>query len=322
MNKDKLVDAIGLIKDEYIEEAHTKNKFRWSWALTGKVLTAAACLLFIINIIPFNSYKSSDSVNNSYGSYSDESYYSYEYDDEKYALDSSVSSNEINSPLQENRKLILTANLSLETLDLDSVTEALIDNVKKYNGYVQSSSVSTRNSSRYYSATIRIPADKYNEFISNIKQTGNVVSYSENVDDITDSYTDMEARLNSLKAQEAKVLEFYNQATSIEEMMDIESRLSDLRYQIESIEAQLKNYDLLTSYSTLNISITETKVYTPVSENFFTRLGNAFTNGFHNFTEGIGDLLIDIVYNIWFIILIPIIGFIGYKVYKKIRKNK
>ena len=61
MKTDKLVDAIGMIKDEYIKEAHEKGfkKFTIPWPLIGKVLNAACVLFLVINILPFNfgSYK-------------------------------------------------------------------------------------------------------------------------------------------------------------------------------------------------------------------------------------------------------------------------
>lgn len=104
--------------------------------------------------------------------------------------------------------------------------------------------------------------------------------------------------------------------------MAVESRLSDIRYEIEYYEAQIKNYDLLVSYSTLNLTVNETKVYTPVSQNFFARLGRSFTNGFSNFVDGIGDFIIDIVYNMWTILLLIALGFGAYKLYKFLRNRK
>ena len=111
-------------------------------------------------------------------------------------------------------------------------------------------------------------------------------------------------------------------AKSIEDLMSIESRLSDIRYQIDYIETQLKNYDLLVAYSTLNITITETKAYTETSENFFTRLGNSFVNGWNSFINEVGDFVIDVVYNIWVIIIVVLIIFGAYKAYKHFRNKK
>lgn len=337
MKTDKLIDAIGMIKDEYINEAHekTKRQFVFPWQLIGKLAVAGLSLLLIVNIFPamFNSYNSHSSGATS----STDEYNSYVYDDEGYSYNSlapevkeSYSEGNSNSGANEekqtlkdpNKKLILTANMNLETKDLDNTVDKILTLVEKYGGYVQQSSIYSRTSqSRTYDASIRIPADSYTKFLEEIKVEGNTVSYSEKVDDITDSYTDISARLESLKAQESKVMEFYQKANTIEDLMAVESRLSDLRYQIEYYEAQIKNYDLLVAYSTLNITVSETITYTPSNPSFFSRLASAFTNGFSNFVNAIGDLIIDIVYNIWTILFLVVIVFVGYHLYKFIRRK-
>lgn len=333
MKNDKLVDAIGMIKDEYIEEAHAPKKrfnFRFGWDLVGKLAVVATCLLLAVNVLPNLFHKASNGGSsydyNAYSSAPSESYTNEYYSENAKTSDEESGANTslISNKTDSNQKLILTADMEMETQNLDDITNKLSDAIKKYNGYVQSSSIYTRgNSSRVYTATIRIPANDYASFLEEIKDSGNTIRYSEHVDDVTDSYTDTQARLSSLRAQYDKVLEFYSKAETIEDLMAVETRLSELQYEIEYLEAKIKNYDLLIDYSTLNVTITETTVYTPVNTNFFTRLGNSFVNGFNNFASGIGDFIIDVVYNIWTILLLAVLGFVGYRVYKRIRnRNK
>ena len=345
MNKEKLIDAIGMIDDEYIEEAHSnikkKRSFSLSWSLAGKVLTAACAILLAINIIPalFHPYKEANGGGSYYASEYKADSADYDYDgyasyapsypmEEAEAMIEDAGSSQQsaisdNGNIRQNKKLILTANMSLETQDLDALLENLLPAVERYGGYVQSSSIGSRNgNSRYYNATIRIPAGRYNDFLGEVKSSGNSTFFFVNATATTEIYTDIEARLNSLKAQEAKVLEFYDKAETIEDLMSVESRLSDIRYEIEYLEAQIKNYDLLVSYSTLNLTVNETTVYTPVSQNFFARLGRSFVNGFKNFVSDIGDFVIDIVYNIWTILFLILIGFIVYRIYRWFRNRK
>lgn len=330
MKKDKLIDSIGNIKDEFIEEAREKKKFRFDWAFVGKLATAALCVFLVVGFIP-NLFRTGKSSKGDY----EEAYDTVAATEApmeipameeggyggvgNYAIDNVKAAN---TRLQDNKKLIVNGNLNLETLEFDSALDTLYRNVEKAGGYIQSSSISTdRNSGRYFNATIRIPADKYNDFLNETKASGNATWYNESVDDVTDSYTDLEARLTSLKAEEEKVLEFYNQATNLEELMSIESRLTDIRYEIDYIQNSLKNYDLLISYSTLNIGIQETKVYTKTNENFFSRIGLSFTNGWSNFVNTVENIVIDLVYNIWTILLIIVLVVIAIIVIKKI-KNK
>ena len=339
MKSDKLVDAIGMIDDDFINEAHSKRKFKFSfsWEHVGKLAAAAICLLLIVNIFPviFKSHKAPDSSSANASYY--ETYSSNDYITDGYAngyaknsdvLENMKSSDEESVSARDlindvDKKLILNSNMNLESQDLDDTSNQLSALIKKYNGYFKSSNMYSKSSYiRIIDACIRIPAQNYSSFLEELKTLGNMTSYSENVDDVTDHYMDIEARLNSLKAQEEKVLEFYEKAVSIEDLMTVESRLSDLRYEIEYYEAQIKNYDLLVEYSTLNLTISETKIYTPTNPSFLSRLVSAFNNGFNSFVDAIGDFLIDFVYNIWTILSLALIGFVGFILYKKFKNRR
>ena len=325
MKKNKLIDAIGMINDKYIVEAHKKQKGIYlSLPLISKVLAGGLALFLVVSILPnfFSSAKSDESANSS-------TYYEYANANEpiEYSSNGKIdsyesSSGNISENIKEtNKKLILTASMNMEALDLDEVSNKINATINKYGAYMQSASLSTRNSNRYYEATIRIPADQYSAFLNELKENGNTVSYSESVEDITDRYTDLSIKLESLKAQYTKVLEFYDKAETIDDLMSIEERLSQIEYEIEYCEAQIKNYDLLVAYSTLHLVISESKVYTPVNNNFFYRLKNAIVNGFNNFINSIGDFIIDVVYNIWTIIFLILLVYLAYRIYKYIRKR-
>ena len=327
MKSNKINEAIGMIKDEYIEEAHEKKKktsFVFNWELVGKLLTCAACLLLVVSIIPglFGRAKSSaPQAAASYDAAMSEEANNADIKEYEYANGTGTVND---GTLTQNKKLILTSRMEMETLDLDKLVFELTNLVDNAGGYFQSTSISNNYYNRFYEATVRIPAEKYEELINSLKGEGQATYYNEQVDDITDTYADIEARLNSLKAEESRVLDFYNQASSVEELMSVEERLTEIRYEIESYEASIKNYDLLVAYSTLNITIRETKVYSEENEKFGTRLFNSLKNGWSNFVWGLEDLAIDIAYNIWTILLLIVVAVVVIFVYKKLknRKNK
>ena len=329
MKNEKLVDAIGLIDDEYIKEAHERKLIKkrvFGWDLVGKFAVAAICLCLVITIVPniFDSYSKSAGGDASYvarnNNYSSNGYELSE--DMAKTSSSNYESKDGTTDLKQNKKLIVTGNLNLETMDLDELLSKLNESINKYGAYIQDSSINTSGYRRIYEAAIRIPAENYEAFLSGVKDNGNVTYYHENTKDITDAYTDLDARLTSLKAQEDRVLEFYKEAKTIEELMAIEERLSEIRYEIDYIENQLKNYDLQVAYSTLYITVYETKEYTETSVSFWTKLGNSFKNGWTNFTNGVGNFILDVVYNIWTIIVIAALGFGVYKLYKYIRNKR
>ena len=343
MKTDKLIDAIGNIDDRYVEEAHKvkeKKHFVISWPAVTKLAVACCCVLLAVSILPkmFSSAKNSASGGAADGSYYynagtsyESEYYAEDAKTEGYASDGYVmvpetapSDNGNADPglVEANKKLIVTARMTTETQDLDTTINTMTSQVAAYHGYIQRSSTYTKGSSRIYEATYRIPADSYQAFLASIEDSGNILSYSEETEDITSTYTDIEARLHTLKAQEERVMELYKQAESIADLIEIEDRLSDLRYEIEYYEAQIRNYDLLVAYSTLTVSVTETTVYTPTSTSFLTRLGNAFTNGWHNCLDNIGDFLIDVVYNLWTILFLAVLGYVAYRVYRRFRNKR
>ncbi len=348
MKTDKLIDAIGMIDDTYIKEAHEKRSlknipfFSRKWV---RYVTAAVCVCLMVMIIPqvFPHMKFADggaapeASNAHYGgaSYAKDT---AEYDGDYYAEPSEAPSYEPNEGSYEDynrsdqnspempalpQKRILTANMSLETQELDGMMEKITGSVNSFRGYLQQSSVNSRGSyTRIWHAVIRIPADSYQAFLDSFKEEGNVTYYEESVRDITNTYTDLSARLASYRAQEAKVLEFYEKAETIEDLMAVEERLSDIRYEIEYLEAQIKNYDLLVAYSTLDLTVTETKEYTVTEKSFFEKLGDAFRYGWQNFIGGIEDFFLDFVYYIWTIVAILVIGFIAFRIYRKIRNRR
>lgn len=328
MKKEKLIDAIGNISDKYIEDAHKKNKFKFDWAIFAKLATVGLVLVLVVGSIPslVGMGKSMDKtmttdayMDGGTGALGAKASYDNEIApmEAEYTYKDEESSNTL---IQSEKKLIVNGSINLETTKFDEALTNINTYIDEVGGYVQSSSIASYGSRTYY-ATVRIPQDKYNEFLEKIKTTGNSTWYSETTDDVTEVYTDLSARLTSLKAEESKVLEFYNQATNIEELMSVESRLTEIRYEIDSIETRIKNYDLLVSYSTLNMTIDETITYAKTKESFFSRIATAFKNGFTNFSDTIQDFIIGVVYNIWTIIFVLVVIVIALTIYKK-KRNK
>ncbi len=167
-------------------------------------------------------------------------------------------------------KIIYTGYADLETLDFDKSIADLQQMINNCGGFIQSSNVTGGDLNSIYggktvyrtaSYTIRIPVAQFKSVTDGLKNLGNVVSSSTNAENITMMYTDTESRLNAYRTQEARLLELLAKASSVEDMISIENSLSDVRYQIESLTSQLKNWDSQVSYSTLTISIREVALY-------------------------------------------------------------
>ena len=132
--------------------------------------------------------------------------------------------------LTTDRKLIQTAWMELESRDYAQALAALEQMVTDCGGYIESRSeqggslYSSRYNARYASITARIPADKLEAAMGAAGELCNVVSRSTDVADVTESYTDTEARLKTLRLQEERLLEMLEKADTVEDMLNIEDR--------------------------------------------------------------------------------------------------
>lgn len=204
------------------------------------------------------------------------------------------------------RKLIKTVNMDVETQEFDSLLSAIenrvselggyIENMNTYNGSYYNGYRSTRNADM----TIRMPKEQLDVFLETVTGNSNVVRRSDNVEDVTLAYVDLESHRDALRTEQSRLLELLEKAESIEDIITIEQRLSDVRYQLESMESQLRTYDNQVDYSTVYLSVEEVEVYTPVEEE---TAWERISGGFMDSLQSIGDGFVE--FGIWFVVNIP-----------------
>ena len=200
--------------------------------------------------------------------------------------------------LPEGRKWIITVNMSAETEDLDALMEALNGKISGLGGYVEdqdSYNGSMYSSRRYRSAslTVRIPAQRVDEFTEEMSGIANVVSTNLSREDITLSYVATESRVKALQTEEARLLELMEQAETMADLLEIESRLTDVRYELENRASQLRLYDNQVDYATIYLSIDEVQEYTPVEEpTVWERISGGFVSSIKSVGNGLLDLLV------------------------------
>ena len=213
--------------------------------------------------------------------------------------------------LPEGRKWIITVNMSAETEDLDALMEALNGKISGLGGYVEdqdSYNGSMYSSRRYRSAslTIRIPAQRVDEFTEEMSGIANVVSTNLSREDITLSYVATESRVKALQTEEARLLELMEQAETMADLLEIESRLTDVRYELENRASQLRLYDNQVDYATIYLSIDEVQEYTPVEE---PTVWERISGGFVSSVKGVGNGLLDLL--VWVLAKSPYLVILG-----------
>ena len=225
--------------------------------------------------------------------------------------------------LPEGRKWIITIDMNVETNDLDSLMENLEKEIRAQGGYVEDQNIhngSTYASRRYRSAnlTIRIPDEKVDAFTSDISGLANVVSQNLRREDITLQYVATSSRVTALETEEARLLELLAKAETMEDLLEIEARLTDVRYELENYASQLRLYDNQVDYATIYLYIDEVQEYTPVEEpTFFERIKNTFSDSLKGLGDGIVNITVFLVGNSPYLLVFGIAGFVILKLVKR-----
>ncbi|MBQ8945728.1 MAG: DUF4349 domain-containing protein [Lachnospiraceae bacterium] len=219
---------------------------------------------------------------------------------------------EVTEGVQTNRKLIRTVNLNIETYDFEGITSRIASRVTALGGYVESSSVdgNTSSSDRSADYTLRIPAASADSFIASIGSDSNITHQSENMEDVTLQYVDINSRKESLQVEYSRLEELLKDAKDVEELIYIESRMSEVRYQIESIESQLRSYDNKVDYTTVYLYVREVQKYTepePVDNSVGARITRGWKNAFENIIQFLQDLIVLIAVSLPYLILIALL---------------
>ena len=226
-------------------------------------------------------------------------------------------------------KLIRRAELSIQTTQFDQAADALSALVEQCGGYFERSSVyggsyRDANAQRSGEYVVRIPAEKYADFLSATGDLGYVTQLTESSEDIGEQYYDTESRLRTQRTKQERVLELLEKAQTMEDIISLENALSEVEYQIEQYTSTLNRYDALVGFSTFNIYLNEvSKVTEEVGET--ASLGSRMAAGFRSSLEGLVNgsqqLLIWVSYNFIalaiLLVAVAVGSTMGYRRWKK-----
>jgi len=238
-----------------------------------------------------------------------------------------------NTTMPVNQKLIRKIWLEAETEDMNGLLSSVEERIEALSGYVEARQV--RNGSaysgkryRYAELTIRIPAQQLDAFVDSVKEHSNITDARETTDDVTLSYVEQESRVVALETEQTRLLELLAKAESMEDILKIESRLTEIRGQLEKVKSQLRVYDNQINYGTVYLNITEVTEYTPVTEpeTLWERMGAGLSESWKDMLSGMSDFLVFLVAALphllpWGIVAAAVILIIRAKKKKKEKKN-
>ena len=201
---------------------------------------------------------------------------------------------------QSGNKIIKYGSLELASTRFDEDFTRIQSMLASMGAYVENSSMnaSYEGSSRSAYLTIRVPQEQYANLTQQLLTVGQLRYQSESGQDITGQYTDTEAHLKNLQLQESRIQELLGKAETLSDVLQLESELTRIRYQIESMEGTLKSWDNLVNYSTLNVNLMEVEAYKPIqvtNPTFLQRMLTALQDGWENAVDILEGFILFVV---------------------------
>ena len=233
--------------------------------------------------------------------------------DEQAPMDSDAFTSEVGKQNSLAEKIIYSAYAEIETVKFDESIDKIYELIEKYQGFVESSRVSgsTYNAEYYGYQTyrwaefiIRVPYENYSGMTGRLEELGIVTSRSTDIENITEQFYDAQARLDTYKTEEERLLAMLEKSDTVADMIEIESRISQVRYEIESLQSTLKNWQNEVDYSTVTIYLNEVEELREVVEKERT-YWQEIRDGFKSSVKSVGRFFKDLFKEI--IIALPVL---------------
>ncbi len=220
-------------------------------------------------------------------------------------------------PPEQEQKIIKTARLVFETQDVEATHKKILQLASQYKSLVQSDNSGKDYNRIYKNLTVRIPTENFQPFIDGISEG---VDYFDQRDisrqDVSEEFVDLEARLKAKRVLEERYLELLKKANKVEEMLQIERELSNIREEIEAKQGRLQYLQNQVSMSTVNIEFYKTTAETGITQSYGQKMKNAFQGGWN----GISVFFLGVLY-LWPLFLFAIIIIVIIRIFLKRRKK-
>ncbi len=213
--------------------------------------------------------------------------------------------------VDDDRKIIKNAQMTVETKTFDNFMSALEADINNLKGYIEQKEVnsSSYRDGRTANITIRIPAENLNKFMGKVSENGNVTYENESATDVTSSYNDIDRHIKSLETEQERLLEIMKKADTLADILSIEERLTQIRYELDGYEQKLNSYDEQIAYSTVTLTVYEVEVVTiGEDEGFFTQVKEGFMGSINAIGTFFRTLALIVLSGSPFIILIGLIA--------------
>lgn len=225
---------------------------------------------------------------------------------------------------QDKRMIIRSGSMSVEVDKYDETEARIKEIAKKYSGYVtNSNSTLNANGKKQGTITLRVPADKFDGVLTEIRGTGKVMNENISGKDVTEEYMDSEARLITQRQLEERLLKLLSEKTAkLTDIVDVEQKLSGVRENIERTEGRMKYLRDQASYSTLAVSVYEPSLLnTSTGGGFFYEIEQSFKRGLNGFTAVLTGIITVVIALLPIIIIALVIIYFVVRYFKRVKRT-
>ena len=221
---------------------------------------------------------------------------------------------------QDGQKIVYTASLSIQSLEYDQSAASIRRKIREAGGFSEAESEydkdynwyrynASSSNTRSLSITARIPSDKFEAFLNSLSGDGKIMSKSVNAQNISQVYANKETYKKALEKEQERLLAMMDKAETIEDMIAVESRLSEVERQLNSYKTDLSQMDKDVEFSTVYIDLQEVKRYTETVEKttFREKLGFAFEDAISSFRDFCEGVILFVVRNFPFLIIFAVV---------------
>ncbi|WP_291721409.1 DUF4349 domain-containing protein [Bernardetia sp.] len=188
-------------------------------------------------------------------------------------------------PIVQGLHIIKTGNMSLRVQDLDKAKEEVLQKVKANKGFTSAANYNDYSYQKTQTVTIRVASSNFENLMKELTTIGFVENQSQDAQDVSEEFVDIEARLKTKREVEKRYTELLKNAKTISEILEIEDKLRVIREEIEAKEGRLRYLKDQISLSTIHLTLTQKldNYSKPPERSFFSRLSENMGEGWDDF---------------------------------------
>jgi len=159
------------------------------------------------------------------------------------------------------RMIVRTSNITLMVSDVSTALDKITKLAEDSQGFVVSSNQWKDNGALLGTITIRVPAGEFDNAMSTLRAMADeVTSENTSAQDVTEQYTDLNSTLTNLQATEAQLLEIMKKAVTVDDILAVQTQLTNTEGQIETTKGTMKYLEQTSATSLISVSLTQSKL--------------------------------------------------------------